>query len=110
MAYASTATQNLLLRSTMQNMEYAVTPHKYELVCVDYKHRGGGPVKSSSSSSSVGLPSGMLGKQVGGVLTEAGTTAPLQQSMCYLASVQFRALLSLQQLKTVLRHVLCCTT
>ncbi|KAF6265677.1 hypothetical protein COO60DRAFT_1697673 [Scenedesmus sp. NREL 46B-D3] len=49
----------------IKNLEYAVTPHKYELACEEYKHRGGGPVKASnSSSSSQGLLHGMLGQQV----------------------------------------------
>lgn len=49
----------------LQNLEYSITPHKHELVCKQYKHSGGGPVRSGKGSNSLGLPTGMLGKQVG---------------------------------------------
>jgi len=48
----------------LQNLEYGITPHKDELVCKEYKHSGGGPVLSSQQSKTLGLPAGMLGKQV----------------------------------------------
>jgi hypothetical protein len=51
-----------------------VTPHVHDLACKKYEH-GGGPIRgqqqpgSSSSSSSVRMPAGMLGKQVRGCST-----------------------------------------
>ncbi|KAF8061334.1 cfaD [Scenedesmus sp. PABB004] len=47
----------------IKSEEYAITPRKHELVCAEYKH-GGGPVLARGAAADLGLPAGMLGKQV----------------------------------------------
>jgi hypothetical protein len=68
----------------MQSKEYAITPHKYELVCAEYKHSGGGPVATAEAAG----PASMLGKQVKAELSRDAITCVCQCPEGCCAAVQ----------------------